>query len=307
MPLIRKHPVFHPPISKQSLLWRYMGLPKFLSLLQSKSLFFYNLELMAQGDPFEGTLPSSRFLHRSWNAVEDVPSELKGRLSGFLKRGETDLSIGLNRMKELAELRIRQAFAMRRAYFINCWHMNDHESAAMWDIYSKRNEGIAIVSCEERLEGALENCSLDIYGGKVIYGNYSSEKFVIDENSAFTPIIHKRMSFEYEKEFRLAYCDTSVTHKEIKSEKGFFNIDGDLIPDITPNGVVTRGRSEDEIEAITPTPGVNVNCDLNILINKIYISPLAEQWFYDIVASACSTYGITAPVEKSEIFSEPMR
>ncbi|MFD2837907.1 hypothetical protein ACFS3C_19085 [Azotobacter vinelandii] len=57
------------------------------------------------------------FLHRSWNAVEDVPSELKGRLSGFLKRGETDLSIGLNRMKELAELRIRQAFAMRRAYF----------------------------------------------------------------------------------------------------------------------------------------------------------------------------------------------
>jgi hypothetical protein len=63
----KRHPTFTPTPNEDSKLWRYMNLPKFLSLLQTKSLFLCNLELMARSDLFEGTLPSSRFKHRKWN------------------------------------------------------------------------------------------------------------------------------------------------------------------------------------------------------------------------------------------------
>ena len=34
---------------------------------------------------------------------------------------------------------------------VNCWHINEHESAAMWDLYLKSNEGIAIQSTYQKL------------------------------------------------------------------------------------------------------------------------------------------------------------
>jgi len=38
---------------------------------------------------------------------------------------------------------------------INCWHMNDHESAAMWKLYLKSDEGIAIQSTYRKLKDAI--------------------------------------------------------------------------------------------------------------------------------------------------------
>ena len=38
---------------------------------------------------------------------------------------------------------------------INCWHMNDHESAAMWKLYLKSNEGIAVQSTYETLRDSI--------------------------------------------------------------------------------------------------------------------------------------------------------
>ena len=36
-------------------------------------------------------------------------------------------------------------------FLVNSWHMNEYESAAMWDIYSTRDFGIAIRSTIKRL------------------------------------------------------------------------------------------------------------------------------------------------------------
>jgi hypothetical protein len=308
MPL-KDHNVFVRAPTRSSALWRYTNLPKFLALLQSKALYFFNLELMARADPFEGTLPPSRFQHRQWSTIDDVPSHVKEKLPSFLVRGENDLRIAFDKFKGLAELRIRQAYAYRRSYFINCWHLSAFESSAMWDIYSRRNEGIAIVSSEERIDAALALCPDDVFGGQVHYEDYSSNDFVIEDDNMFRPVLCKRMSFSYESEYRLVYCDKSVTHKQIEVQDGFFEIEGEKVkvPDFLVSGIGLRGREEEEIEKMEPRPGHQIVCDTNKLIERVRISPLAEPWFAEVVVAACKTYGLLAPVTRSELVAAPLR
>ncbi|MDQ1391242.1 MAG: hypothetical protein QOF30_219, partial [Acidimicrobiaceae bacterium] len=57
-----KHPVFVTP-SDETTLWRYMDLPKFVSLLEKGALFFSRADKL--GDPYEGSLtgPTLAALH----------------------------------------------------------------------------------------------------------------------------------------------------------------------------------------------------------------------------------------------------
>lgn len=113
----------------------------------------------------------------------------------------------------------------------------------MWDIYSRRDEGIAIVSSESRIESALLDYENSVFGGCVTYEDYSKENLALDDSFAFTPILHKRVSFAYEREYRLVYWDTSVTHK-------------------AGSGLAPVERELEEIEAQKPFPGHYVSCDL---------------------------------------------
>jgi hypothetical protein len=302
-----RHPAYSPAPTAESRLWRYMSLPKYLSLLQRNELFFSGLELMARTDPFEGSLAPSRFIHRQWSSLDDVPEEILQKLPGYLRAGESGLETALQRYIGAAEHRIRQTYAYRRSYFVNCWHLSEHESSAMWDIYSRRNEGIAVVSCESRIEAALSGYAESIYGGRVTYGDYSAEKFVIDEGNAFTPILHKRLSFAYEAEYRLVYWDTSVTHKQIRSHDGVFNWNGKLFPDTDGSRVTTVPREVEEIERLEPCLGHYVACDLNELVGAVYISPLAENWFLDVVQRASELSGLQAQIVRSSLLAEPLR
>ncbi|AYH43790.1 hypothetical protein CDA09_10385 [Azoarcus sp. DN11] len=284
-----------------------MSLPKFLSLLQQQALYFSSLEYLARSDPFEGTLPPARFAHRAWKSIEELPPEVRSKLPDYLKRGETDLDLAFTRLLDFHELRIRQAYAYRRSFFLNCWHQNEHESAAMWSLYSRANEGIAIVSSEDKFRLALAATPIDVYGGCVQYGDYGSAEFTIDDGNAFRPVLYKRQSFAHEREYRLVNWDTSVTHKDIDAVNGVFTWEGHIVPDVSGSGRITVGRSESEIEAIKPTPGIVVPCQLRELIARVVVSPLAEDWFFDVVAAASSAHGITVPVERSKLADEPLR
>jgi hypothetical protein len=304
---LKPHPSFSPALDPAAPLWRYMGLPKYLALLQQKALFFSNLELMARGDPFEGALPRERFQHRAWSSIADVPSDIRESLRNSMRPGEADLLPALNRYKDLRELRIRQAYAYRRSYFINCWHLSSHESAAMWDIYSRRDEGIAIVSSEQRIAEALEASELDVYGGRVIYGDYDDEDFVIEDTNGFNPVLRKRQSFSYEAEYRLVFWDTDLTHKKIHAVNGIFDWDGKRFLDDTHAGTTTVPRTEDEIERIEPRSGVQVACDLDCLVDRVYVSPLAPEWFFNVVQDVSRTYRLKVPIRRSELFAQPPR
>lgn len=82
---------------------------------------------------------------------------------------------------------------------INCWHMNEHESAAMWKLYLKSNEGIAVQSSYNK----LRDCIIDdeqVLVGMVKYLDYEAEH--IDPGNILSAFVYKRKSFEHEREVR---------------------------------------------------------------------------------------------------------
>jgi len=154
-----------------------MDFTKFISLLESRALFFSRADRLI--DTWEGayTVENLRRRHTFLNRANALPGAMHG-LSEF------------NR-------------ALRLHTFVSCWHLNDAESAAMWKLYVSQNEGIAIQTTFERLVSSFpsgESEMFEVYVGKVTYLDYEREVF--PDGNTFVPFLHKRLSFEHEHELR---------------------------------------------------------------------------------------------------------
>jgi hypothetical protein len=149
----------------QQKIWRYMDFAKFVSMLKTSALFFCLAENF--DDEFEGSFTFANLERR--------------KLRDYDVSNETEF----NR-------------SMKSEFSLNCWHMNDGESAAMWDIYSAGDKAIAITSTYGRLRAAL---SKQYVIGAVNYIDYTTD--IIPEGRVYTPFFHKRKSFAHENELRV--------------------------------------------------------------------------------------------------------
>lgn len=141
-------------------IWKYLDFTKFISLLETNSLYFAKADILM--DKHEGVFNSD------------------SKLSASCKNKK------FKKTKNLV--------------YLNCWHINKYESAAMWNVYLQSNEGIAIQSTYKDLKKSFENNKHEIRLGKIKYVDYQEEN--ICNKDIFYPFFHKRKSFEYEKEFR---------------------------------------------------------------------------------------------------------
>ena len=232
--------LFEKPDSKTKI-WRYMDFTKFVYMLEKESLFFPNVDSFR--DPYEGSYSRGNFKMRSF-----VFSRSKE---------ENKLQKQVEEIKEL-----------RPNININCWHINEFESAGMWKLYSQTNESICIQTTFGNLEKALPK---KIKFGKVKYINY--DKDWIPESDNYYPFIYKRKSFEHERELRAVF-DSSEKNFEKEFEK-------------TENGYW-------------------VNLSLKTLIQKIYVSPEADDWFVELVEKVKNKYNLNfKKVYKSPLNNEP--
>lgn len=241
------HPCFIQPRNPEDRLWRYMDFTKFVSLLASKSLFFCRSDLFK--DPFEGSY--SRFnLTMRPHVYKDIPPEqyesMMEQASSFAKK-----------VKEWT--------------YISCWHANEFESAAMWDLYAKTNEAVAIETNYSALKEVLPE---NVYLGLVNYIDYETEW--LPEGNLFYPFMHKRKSFEHEKEVRALIMDVFDDEKGISK-----NPKNELL-------------------------GSNIRVDLDALIKTVHISPTAPKWFAELVVNIVSIYELSIPVKQSMLYSEPV-
>jgi hypothetical protein len=62
----------------------------------------------------------------------------------------------------------------RQDTYISCWHQNDGESAAMWKLYLKIDEGIALQTSFGILHGELSRSARLIHLGRVRYCDYKN-------------------------------------------------------------------------------------------------------------------------------------
>ena len=141
----------------------------------------------------------------------------------------------------------------QRTTFVCCWHANDQESEAMWRLYCGQANGIAIQTTYEHLVRAIEN-EIDVYVGFVKYIDYEREWF--PDANAFHPVMHKRLSFEHEREIRL-----------VSSPSAF------------------RSSPPEQNPA-----AISIPWDSSALVERIYVDPYAPEFFYEVVQAVLDAF-----------------
>ena len=185
-----------------------MDFTKYLSLLDRGQLYFPNLEALAGSDPHEGLLAQPNYRHRGWKSIDDLTPTEWDELQMEPMTAD-DRQIQFWSTKNSREYRLRRRFYDRRTLFVNCWHVNDYESAAMWSGYVSGTEGIAIVSSYERIERSLAKSAERLFAGKVEYLDFEKSKV---KNDLMFPL-SKRISFAYENELRLIHWDLGIQER----------------------------------------------------------------------------------------------
>jgi hypothetical protein len=220
------------PEDNNTIVWKYLDLSKFLDMLLSQQLFMSRSDKFE--DQYEGTFSEPTF------------EEIK--------------KIAANNPKFLDYYK-----SHREKVVISSWHINEYESFAMWQIFTKNNEGLAIQSTIGRLKEALrpEN-RIEQYIGNVNYIDYKKEYIPFDDT--FFPFLFKRKSFQYEREVR-------------------------IISDVSAQN-------------ISINEGLKINVDLNQLIEKIYIHPKSENWYKKLVIELVSKLDFKIEIEKSDLESD---
>ncbi|WP_431022579.1 hypothetical protein [Erwinia rhapontici] len=205
---------------KNTKLWRYMDFTKYVSLLSSKGVYFSRANCFE--DDFEGAKGikknkvgwDTHFLNYFRDAIINLPDGVKS--------DKTSEEIEQNAQRLLKELEMGGE-VFRSSTFISCWHENNHESEAMWRLYSRIwDNAIAIRTTYQSLKLSLGSNPM-IKIGRVKY--IDMNKGYAGVNDAFW---RKRKSFEHEREVRaltmdfdmkdagkIIPCDLSVLIEEV--------------------------------------------------------------------------------------------
>jgi hypothetical protein len=232
--MVQKHSVTKLPANLDSAIWRYINLTKFLDLIRTSELYFARADKL--NDPFEGSWPLGAIKRRRARYV-DSEKTFEWLSRGFLSGS-----------------------------YLNCWHMSEYESAAMWNLYLNASEGIAIRSTCKRFIDALRLSTENVYIAEVRYIDYRTDDFEQElQDNSLTPLVYKRRSFEHEKELRAIIC------------RAF-----------------TNDESED---------GMRIIADVPRLIESVYVSPNAPSWFKPIVEDIVFRFNQKFQVHQSELYT----
>lgn len=172
--MYKHHPTFPLKSKDDEIIWRYMDFTKFVSLINSQSLFFSRADLL--NDKFEGSYSKQNIIMRP-ELYKDSPNI--PRLMGDIHK---------NSLKEI---------------YINSWNISTVESAALWNLYAKSGYGIAVQSTIGRLKDCFKEANENIIISEVSYVDY--DDFYIPEDNIYYPFFHKRKSFSHENEIRAIF------------------------------------------------------------------------------------------------------
>lgn len=181
-------------VNENEPLWRYMDFAKFAAMLQQGGIYF--AQAADFSDPFEA---AAGLASRESEFNDHYLSFFRGAVvtppQGYpsIKMKEDDVENEAVRLLK----QLKAAYATARTSLVNCWHMNDVESEALWQIYCPPGApGIAVRSSVHRLWKATENESNAIIG-KVHYIDYKRQFASGDQR-----IFCKRSSLAHEREVR---------------------------------------------------------------------------------------------------------
>lgn len=256
-----QHPLLDGIIEAETPIWRYFDFPKFVSLLEKSALYFSRADLL--GDPLEGSFTKAYAADRHAllaSPPDDVTAE---ELQDILRHNEAFFA------------------TQSEDIYVNCWHLGDNESMAMWRIYGSGPYGVAIRSTYGALDAVLPDSLPNrlggqsrLYLGRVRYLDYTSAiERIPKEYNVYSRFTCKHIAHQHEKEIRAIFVDP-------------------MYPNLRPGGGATVGHS--------------VIVDLEVLVRSVIVSPLAPPWFDELVKAVCVRLECNADVGRSEVFGPPV-
>jgi hypothetical protein len=250
---VNKYPDVFGLHDRNATIWRYMDLAKFESVLEKRALFFCRSDLF--DDRFEGSYPRGA-------AVEAALPQMVAAVAD-----DPSLREQLEKAKQMRK-------QLRESVLVNCWHINEHESAAMWKLYVRSDKGISVKSTVQRLIDGIR-CAEEVYVGAVQYRDYDGAPF--PSMNVFHPFMSKRKSFAYEQELRAVIWD----------QERFAGLSGSW-------PVHKRDC------------GTNAATDLDRLIEEIRVLPGARPVFREFIASICTKYCLKKETKQSRLDDIPL-
>ena len=220
-----------------------MDVTKFVSLLATKTLYFTRADQL--GDPWEGaqsppTVALSEKTLKNVLGPDDAFLEIAGRA--------------------------KNCKAVRKQTFISCRDRNEQESAAMWKLYLKSDEGIAVRTTSKGLKEAIIY-DPPFYIGQIAYIDYTQ---LILGNNPLLPFLHKRKSFEHECEVR----------------------------------AVVYGPEAKVLD--TSVKGLVVQVNLDLLVEEVFVAPHTPAWIVQVVKSVMDKFGLDRCVNQSSLSKDPV-
>lgn len=268
------HPLFRSP-APETKIWRYTDVAKFVSMLESSSIYVSNLLSLSESDPYEGHFPDAQV--SAFAALRAMPIATIREVLKF------DANIDDETIRLICDTNLRALRGddfRRGCVYVNCWHMNEAESDAMWRLYTLQGQGIVVQSTYDRLARCFHMTQPHVQIGQVSYHDYDNHSIPLE--NTFYPALSKRRSFEHERELRVAILNMSraYTQKmEMMSDREVV-LSASEIPD-----------------------GFPVEVDLDILIERVVVSPRSPSWLVSLIPNLLRRYGLAKPVVWSPLYT----
>ena len=177
-------------LDQGTILWRYMDLAKFVSMLEKKAIWLARADTF--GDKHEGRFPDEmlEYINKAYETFDDNDNSPIKDASDF------------------------QDYLVKNT-FISCWHQNLEENMVMWEIYCQDKNAVAIQTTVDNIIQHINSSNLtghSLIMKNVEYKNADEIPGVLSYEDCF---FRKRRHFSFEKEVRISFD----TYSRVKPKK----------------------------------------------------------------------------------------
>lgn len=225
-----------------NVLRRYLDVPRFVNFLKTSALYLCRSDLFP--DKFEGSF---------------TPTVKDAICTAYTKN---KIEYSYEKFKK----------ELREGVFINCWSLGSDDNMALWHLFGKTNDCVAVTTTVDKLKAALNAFIGDghISIRKVDYIRHWKDP-VIDINPYSNIFRYKTVGYGFEKEVR-----------------------------------VILDNFESTFEAASKAAGISVRVDVNKFLRSIVVSPECSAWFRAVVGDLARKYGVSTPIRNSRMAREPI-
>lgn len=229
-------------LKEGDILRRYLDMPRFISFLKTSSLYLCRSDLFS--DKFEGSFTAS----------------IKEAIGNAYKK---------NRIKYTYDKFKKE---LREGVFINCWSLGIDDNMALWKIYGKTDDCVAITTTVKKLRSAL-----DKFSGQ---GRLSLRKI------------------DYIKHWKDPKIEVKPYSNVFKYKTVGYTFENEVR--------IILDRFDHTFEATSKDEGVMLPVDLRMFLRSVVVSPECSPWFKTVVEDIAVKYGVTCPIRNSSMSKQPI-